>query len=299
MNLNNAIYRKVIILGAGPAGISAAIQLKRLGIDFILINDCSEVGGLLKNANLIENFPSHPKGIKAKKLIESFENHLKHLKIEVTPSQITLVDFKNDKFYLESNSGDDISSFASDYLILATGTKPLVDKNVIMSNDARSHINYEIKDILDIKNKKIVIVGAGDAAFDYALNLSKKNEIIILNRSEKIKSLPILVERAKKNKRIDYLENTFIDKIDYSDNTFFLSVRSDSIDSIICDYLIYAIGREPNYPKFGLHLEKSSSELINSEKLLYIGDLVNGIARQSSIAIGDGIRAAMKINSKV
>ena len=122
MNLNNTIYSKVIILGAGPAGIAAAIQLKRLGIDFIIINECSEVGGLLKNANLIENFPSHPKGIKAKKLIESFENHLKHLKIEVTPSQITLVDFRNDKFYLESNSADDISSFASGIHFLSVQT---------------------------------------------------------------------------------------------------------------------------------------------------------------------------------
>ena len=102
---------------------------------------------------------------------------------------------------------------------------------------------------IEEKNKEIVIIGAGDAAFDYALNLSSDNRVTILNRGSKIKALPLLFDRIQDNKAIRYLTNTEITGISKTTSGMLdISISGTSPErSIECDYLLAAIGREPEY----------------------------------------------------
>jgi thioredoxin reductase len=144
----------------------------------------------------------------------------------------------------------------------------------------------------------VFIVGAGDAAFDYALNLAKANEITLLNRGNAVKSLPLLVERAKASPRICYRPNTAISRITLREGGNDLSLECLSPAGpvvFIADYLIFAIGRHPKLDFLSERLLKCKSRLEESGQLFFIGDVKNGLFRQTAIAVGDGMRAAMEL----
>src|SRR4030042_4213523 len=98
-------------------------------------------------------------------------------------------------------------------VVIATGTKPLQFKHLPIPEDISDKVFYEVYELLQVEGKHIVIAGSGDAAFDYALNLSRKNRITILNRSEQARCLPLLWERVQKVGDIAYKNNTEIIQI--------------------------------------------------------------------------------------
>jgi thioredoxin reductase (NADPH) len=284
---------KIAIIGAGPAGISAAIQLRRYEHEFILFEK-NKIGGLLWNANLIENYPGFSKGISGPRLIRLLEGHLASLKIDVTYSSIEKILIDNGKFVLESKQ----DTYLSDFVIVATGTKPKrIDLPIPESTQGRFH--WDIINLLDAVGKKIIIIGAGDAAFDLALNLARKNQITIINRGIRIKSLPLLSEKAFNCETIIYKSNVKINNISLihskdREEKILVDLTYSSQNSNIqleCDDIVMAIGREPQLDV----LDKI--ELNN--KCILAGDVKNGIYRQVSIAVGDGIRAAMEIHNTI
>ena len=249
---------KVAIIGLGPAGVAAAVQLKRFGINFICFEK-NKIGGLIKNANKIENFPNSKGPISGLEYVKILKKQIKKNKIHPIYKEVTDIKFLKTKncYKIISNH----SSYLAKHIILATGTVP---KTINLPYK----IFYEIKDLLNKKNKKIIIIGAGDMAFDYALNLSKKNKIILLNRGEKIKAQQILKNAVLENKNILYKKNCNIKK--YLENNK-------------ADFIVTAIGRNPNFIKKGVNIHLT-------------GDVKNGIYRQVAIANSDGLKAAMKIN---
>ncbi|MCX6163891.1 MAG: NAD(P)/FAD-dependent oxidoreductase, partial [Ignavibacteriae bacterium] len=201
----NKIY-DVIIIGAGPAGISTAIQLKRYGINFLLLEKDS-IGGLLKNASLVENFPGFPKGISGLKLIDLFKKHLSELGIRVKKENVVDVDYK-ERFYLVKT---DKNNFISKNLIIASGTKP---KRYEVQGTSTVRIYYDVYELFNVKNKEIAIIGGGDAGFDYAVSLSNKNNnISILHRRGKPVCIPALLNKVLLKKNISYFCNLKIKSI--------------------------------------------------------------------------------------
>ncbi len=282
---------KVAVIGAGPSGISAVIQLKRYGIDPVLLEK-EEIGGLLKNANLVENYLGFPKGISGRQLIKLFKKQLESHRIYPIFEEVLKVDYQDNIFVIATTK----SLFVAEILVLASGTIPKKINDFKIPYEVNKRIFYEIYNLDGIKNKKIAIVGAGDAAFDYALNLSKNNEIVILNRSNNVKCLPLLFERAMKNENISYMESININKVLYQNNLLTLSCRHfDEPTKIDVSYLLIAIGRKPNVGFLSENLKENLLKLKELNKLYMIGDLQNGIYRQTAIAVGDGIKAAMRI----
>jgi thioredoxin reductase len=255
---------KVVIIGGGPAGIACAVQLKRYGIDVLLIEK-NEIGGLVKNAWRLDNYPGYPDGINGVVLVEKLKSHLKRFDIRYSISDIRYSKFSENSFYLES----DTEAFQCDFLVVATGTKPKY------SGDGLT----EVYPLRDVRDKKIAIVGAGDAAFDYALTLSPHNNIHVHNRGKKIKCIPALLETALKQDNISYFEN--------------------SSPSGSYDYTIFATGREPDLGCMSEELKKNQPRLEQQGRLYVIGDVKNGMVRQTSVATGDGIRAAMAIVERI
>ncbi|MEI7473479.1 MAG: NAD(P)/FAD-dependent oxidoreductase [bacterium] len=277
----------IIIIGAGPAGVNCSIQLKRYGFEPLVIEQ-NKIGGLAANANLIENYCAFPNGIKGDNFVKVLAKQFNNNNIRLHSEKVINVSKENNKYSVKTTKGD----FLCNHLVIATGTTP----NIL--NFTSEKIFYEVdklKEKNDLYNKNIVIIGAGDAAFDYALNLADKNKITILNKSNRTKCLDLLKNRVLHHKNISYLEFTRVNNIQEIDDKLKLSGKDQKKDlELNCDYLLGAIGRIAN-------TEFLSENLINSENhdnFYIIGDAKNGIFRQIAIACGDGLITAMKIYNK-
>jgi thioredoxin reductase len=283
----------VAIIGAGPAGITAAIQLKRYGLSPMLFEK-EAIGGLLRNANWVENYPGFPNGISGLKLTRLMAQQLKTVGVEGFFEEVLELDYAKEVFTLETPK----QRVVLRHVIVATGTESNPIESPVVPPAARPRVFHEIHSLLRERGKRVFIVGAGDAAFDYALNLAKANEITLLNRGNAVKSLPLLVERAKASPRICYRPNTAITRITLREGGNDLSLECLSPAGpvvFIADYLIFAIGRHPKLDFLSERLLKCKSRLEESGQLFFIGDVKNGLFRQTAIAVGDGMRAAMEL----
>ena len=272
----------VIIIGAGPAGIACAIQLKRYNIDSIVLEK-DEIGGLLRNAYLVENYIGFPNGINGNKLVQLINKQAQTSKIDVKYEIVEAVELFKNTFSVKTNK----NLYHSKYLVIASGTKPIVPNVLIVRDDINDKVFYDLFKLGPIKNKDIVIIGAGDCAFDYALNLSEFNQVTLLNRNDRIKALPILQERCSSSSNIQYLEKISVLKIESVNNQLLLICNNS--EKLTADYLLIAIGRESN-------LDFIKNDLLNNLKVFQIGDVKNRQFRQTSIAVGDGSFTAMNIN---
>ncbi len=283
---------QVAIIGAGPAGISAAIQLKRYGIPFMLFEK-SKPGGLLWNANLVENYPGFPEGITGPELIDNMRRHLDALDIKITGTAVTNIRPHGDNFLLTGDSG---KKDTFKYIILATGTSALrLDEDTI-DGLGEDKILYEVYKLSHLEKKNILIIGGGDAAFDYALNLAGKNNVIILHRSFEFKALSLLVERATNNPGITILPESTISGFLQDEDKIIVTYRNDNkVKTLEADYIIAAIGRKPSLDIISQIDNKVLQSLKKNYRIQIIGDAANGRYRQTAIACGDGIRAAMRI----
>ncbi|NOY98533.1 MAG: NAD(P)/FAD-dependent oxidoreductase [Chloroflexi bacterium] len=283
---------QVAIIGAGPAGLTTALQVKRFGIPALVLEG-SRIGGLLHNANLVENYPGFPGGITGPALVRLFERQAQDAGVEVTPGEVLVLGYVDESFQLETCG----QAYRARVVVVAAGTKPRLFPEGLIPANARERVFYEIRPLLGVVGKRIVIVGAGDAAFDYALNLAEKNEVVILNRGSRVKSLPLLRQRARENKRIAYRPETEIERVAVASGEA-LTVRCSGREDVFtmeADYLVGALGRVPRLDFLSSGVQEKKTELTERGVLHFVGDVKNGLFRQTAIAAGDGLLAAMKI----
>lgn len=283
----------LVIIGTGPAGIAAAIQLKRCGYDPMILEK-NKFGGLLLNANRVDNYPGFPEGISGIKLVKLFRKHFDRFGINLYQEEVKELDFADEIFFIKTNK----KVVRAKKVILATGTNAKILKDVEIPNSSKKRIFYEIHPILNLENKKIVIVGAGDAAFDYALNLGQRNIVNIFNRGNETKGLTLLVDECKNNPNIKYRKNSILQKIRFESDVLLLTYSiNEKIELLNADFLVFAIGRTANLSMLSNTIKQDYDKLVNSKRLFFIGDVKNGNFRQVSISVADGIRTAMEIYS--
>lgn len=282
----------VIIVGAGPAGLAAALQLRRYGRGVRLFEG-ARPGGLLWNANRVENYPGFPGGVTGPDLVRAFLAQVAACDVTVTPETVLELTWQDGLFRARTPAG----IYRGRAAVVASGTRSRPLTGFTIPEALRKRVAYEVAGLLDLIGKQVVIVGAGDAAFDYALNLGRQNSVIILNRGDQVKCLPLLWERARACPAITYRPGTAVVR---------LAVRPESGMTVECssprgplalpaDHLIGAVGRDPHPDFVSASLLGQSSELEHRGILHFVGDVKNGIFRQTAIAVGDGIRAGMRI----
>jgi len=286
---------EIAVIGAGPAGMAAAIYLHRAGFDPLVLEKKAP-GGLLRNANLVENYPGFPGGIKGPDLADLFVNQMSSVGVRIAHERVDRVKNKGDAFNIETDS----ASYTTRAVIISSGTRP---KEIYLSGDknfAENRVFYEIVDtpLANACGKKIVIIGGGDAAFDYALNLQTKgNSVVIISRKEP-HCLPLLKARAETS-GINTIAGIRSDSVAKSPRGIVLKCRRGRKQlEFPVDYVLAACGRLPNTEFLTSSLRKSVTRSTSIPEtgvpgLFVAGDVVRGRHRQTGIAVGDGIRSAM------
>lgn len=285
----------VIIIGAGPAGIAAAIQLRRYGLEPLVLEK-SVIGGLLNNAHLVENYPGFPDGIEGPALASLIQSHAHRFGVKIHSQEVLALTPGPDRFEVTTSN----NRYHTPRVIIASGTKPLPPEDVTIDEAAAENVFYEVFPLRTCHANTIAIIGAGDAAFDYALNLSRQNNIVLMNRNNNIKALPLLVERTRNQPTITYQNNCRLEAVTLSpDASVTLKGQKDGHDyKTQVDKVIFAIGRRPQLDFLPPDMSEELA-IPNHQNLHFIGDVKNGLFRQTAIAVADGVTVAMKIHQQL
>jgi len=277
----------ITIIGCGPAGIAAAIQLRRFGFKPRLL-ERAEAGGLVRNARRIENYPGFPGGISGTKLARLLREHLDG-KGPAGRETVLNADYQNRSFLIKT----DRRSFRSRILIIATGTEPrkIFDGRTRQALSGR--LFYEPRSLPRSRGKRIAIIGAGDAAFDYALGLVPGRKVMIIGRGAGPRCLPALWRMSRKNPALKYYPRARVERITAGGRSINLHLSGGA--QFQADYILVACGRKPNLGFLGPGLRRHRRALTAEKKLWLIGDVKNKRCRQVGISVGDGIRSAMEI----
>jgi thioredoxin reductase (NADPH) len=288
----------VVIVGAGPAGIAAGMFLKRAGVEPLLLDE-REPGGLLREANLVENYPGFPGGISGRELASLMAHQMEKLGVRLEKGSATKVSPKNGSFVTETET----DTYESDAVIIATGTAPKrVEIEGARELEGR-RLFYGLASIGtdDIRDKRVLVLGGGDAAFDYAINMSTRgNSVTIVSRSA-ASCLPLLLERADA-RGIEISEGCVPERMmESTDGVRVECACGDDKKVFEADIVIVAHGREPRVDMLPPELRKRIDDpgerppMTGIEGLFVAGDVVRGIHRQAAIAAGDGVLAAMHV----
>ncbi len=283
--------RPVTIVGAGPAGISAAIYLQRAGFEPLLLEE-DVPGGLLRRAGMIENYPGFPEGIPAARLVGRFIEHLQAVGGSVERASVERISRNDDGTYTVSTPFEADRTRAA---IVATGTRP----RMVAIEGARAAQGHQLfYDLLELLERaepgeRIVIYGGGDAAFDLGLNLRHRGyETAIVCRS-RARCLPLLRARAERD-GIRVMEGRSITRVASGER---LTLELDGASPVEADRLLIACGREPRLdilePPLGALLRSDDTYAAGVPGLYLAGDVAADGRRQVGIAVGSGINAAM------
>jgi thioredoxin reductase (NADPH) len=286
-------HSRIIIVGFGPAGMACAIQLKRMGLETLVIEK-NRPGGMLFNANRIENYPGFPGGVTGEELVRLFSEQTASFQIDPVWDDVQVISYRNGSFGLKGAIG----IYQGEILIVASGTVPVIPEKCPLELVKEGLIHFDISHIKTVQSKVIGIVGAGDAAFDYSLTMAENdNEVIIFNRGDRIRALKILREKVFINNKIKYLQNTTLEDLETLPGKGLSAIchSASSNSKYLLDYLIFATGRKPADYFFHESIRDNLLDLTIKRRLYMIGDINNGHYRQVSVAVGDGVKAAMEI----
>lgn len=268
------------VVGAGPSGITAAVQLKRAGWNVAII-ERGDIGGLVRNAHRIENVLGFPDGISGAELANRLARHVRQLRIPVLCGNVRAITRKgSEPFRIQTGN----TTVRARTVIVATGTAAAKAQIPGEQTAVRRRLAwYEIADIPPLRTKKrFLIIGGGDAGFDYAIALHESgHESIILMRSG-----PQCI--ATLRRRAEALGIPRVERI----APLRLRCNGPAIE-LHCkercwraDYALIAIGRKPNLPRMRVG---------NKKGLYYTGDVLGGRNRQIHIAAGHAMRLALRL----
>ena len=282
-----------VIIGAGPAGISASIQLARHGVSPVVF-EREEVGGLLRNAWRVENYPGFPQGISGLELVGVLREQFERTGAELVRDGVTVLDYREGNFAVETSSGGSRRFRAA---IVASGTRPRELPDIEIPPATEGRVLREALPLFSARGVRVAIVGAGDAAFDYALSLSRSNRVTILTRSESPRCIPLLHELASEAESIEVRRGTRLMSVAVGeDGALGLALRAGGLAARLeTDYLIFATGREPEDTFLSEGLKRNAQRLEAAGELAFAGDVRSGIFRQAAIACGQGVMAGMKM----
>jgi thioredoxin reductase (NADPH) len=300
-----ATTRKVIIIGSGPAGYTAAIYAARANLSPVMFTGLQS-GGQLMLTTLVENYPGFVDGIDGPPLMESFEQQARRFGTEMYAEDVTKVDFSRRPFTISS----DETTLEAQTVIIATGASAkligLAGESQLMGRGVSTCATC---DGFFFKDQNIMVVGGGDTAIEETLYLSRLGrKVEVVHRRDTLRASKIMQERALKNPKISFIWDTVVeDVLDPAQNKV-TAVRLRNLNTgaqweTAVDGLFVAIGHQPNTGLFKGQIDLHPNEYIKVAPgttqtsvpgVFASGDVQDFTYRQAVTAAGTGCMAALE-----
>ncbi|MCU1348686.1 MAG: thioredoxin reductase, partial [Acidobacteria bacterium] len=209
-NLERTSEFKVLVIGSGPAGCTAALYLSRASITPLVLEGM-QPGGQLTITTDVENYPGFPEGILGPKLMDLMRQQAERFGAVFRMEQVESVNFRTHPFEVHT----DTKIYEAQAVIIASGASAMQ----IGLESERSLQGFGVSycatcDGFFFKNKSIVVVGGGDSAMEEATFLTKfANKVTVIHRREELRASKIMQERARGNPKIDFILNTTVDEV--------------------------------------------------------------------------------------
>ena len=300
--MNDLNHYKVIIIGSGPAGLTAAIYAARANLN-PLIFEGTQPGGQLTITTEIENYPGFAEGITGPQLMDEMRKQSIRFGSVSKFETVTEVDFSKRPFTVYAEE----EKYTADSIIIATGASA----KWLGIESEQKYMGFGVSacatcDGFFFKNKEIIVVGGGDSAMEEAIFLTKfASKVYLVHRREGFRASKIMLEKAQKNEKIEFILYKVIDEIkgERTVNSVILrDTRSGEKNEMKIEGIFLAIGHTPNTQLFvnkidsdesGYLKTKPGSTRTNIEGVFACGDVQDKIYRQAITAAGSGCMAAI------
>ena len=314
---NETIERDVVIIGSGPAGLTAAIYTARASLKPLLIDAPPDAekqttpGGQLMITTDVENYPGFAKGIQGPELMQEFRDQAARFGTEFMEAWITDVDLSERPFQIYTQT----QTISTQTLIIATGASA---KWLGIPGEAKVPDGFGGNGVSAcatcdgplpaFRNKTIVVVGGGDTAMEEATFLTRyASKVYVIHRRDKLRASKIMQEKAFRNEKIEFVWNTEVEEILGTPQDGVNAVRLRNVlngkeNEFPCAGVFIAIGHKPNTDLFKGQLEmddvgylKTSghSTATNVPGVFACGDVQDSVYRQAVTAAGTGCMAAI------
>ena len=302
-------HTRVLIVGSGPAGYTAAIYTARADLSPIVVAgsgmdaDIGVPGGQLMLTTDVENFPGYPEGVTGPEMMEHLQKQAERFGSEVVFADATRIDLSNRPFTVETGQG----TFTGDALIVATGAKANwlgIESEKRLQN--RGVSACATCDGALYRDKSISVVGGGDSALEEALFLTRfGSKVTIIHRRDQLRGSKIMQERAFSNEKIEFLWDHVVVEVLGEDEVTGLkvkNVKTGEESEIAVGAMFLAIGHTPNTEVFKGQLELDEKSYIRVESwntytsvegVFACGDVMDRVYRQAITASGTGCMAAI------
>jgi thioredoxin reductase (NADPH) len=294
--------RHVIIIGSGPAGLTAAIYTARANLDPVLIEGWQS-GGQLASTAEVENYPGFPTGIIGPDLMKQVRAQAERFGTQFVTGDVTAVDLKTRPFRVTID-GDRTEQ--AKVLIIATGASPL---RLGVSGEERlwGHgvSGCATCDGYFFRGQELVVVGGGDSAIEEAIFLTKfAPKVTVVHRRDRLRASKIMQDRAMKNERIAFAWNSVVEEIrgeNMVTGVRLLNIMTGQKTELACGGVFVAIGHKPNTELFADQLDIDQAGYIVTKKgtatsipgVFAAGDVQDSTYRQAVTAAGSGCMAAI------
>jgi len=300
-------HHKVIIIGSGPAGFTAALYTARANLKPVIFEGM-QPGGQLTITTEIENYPGFEHGIQGPELMDIMRKQVQRFGATSLYQEVTAVDFSERPFVIKSY--DEV--FTADAVIISTGASA----RLLGLESEKKFMGYGVSacatcDGFFFRNQKILVVGGGDTAMEEASYLTKfASEVTIIHRREEFRASKIMLDRAKSNPKIKFLMNKVVKEIIGKEEdgkktmtgVLLEDAKNHSTQMFDAQGLFIAIGHKPNTDLFkgildmdetGYLILKPNSSYTKIEGVFAAGDVADKTYRQAITAAGSGCMAAI------
>jgi len=296
---------RIIIIGSGPAGFTAALYAARADIK-PLVFEGIQPGGQLTITTDVENYPGFPKGIMGPEMMDLFREQAKRFGTECVFKEVTEADLSKRPFRLTAGGGE----YTCDALILACGASAkllgLESESRLMGHGVSACATC---DGFFFRDKEIAVVGGGDTAMEESTFLTKfASKITVIHRRDELRASKIMRQKAFDNEKIEFLWDSVVTDVmgdpsaQFIDGIQVKNVKTDEESTFNVQGLFMAIGHKPNTDLFvgqvemnepGYIITKDNSTYTNIEGVFAAGDIADHVYRQAVTAAGTGCMAAM------